>query len=316
MLKDLRAVQKIIISDPQIIAYASKFHSKNWLNLSVEEKKEIFSFFNKRVAELLGYKELHLVFSKGKDYGVQSAFDWSISMNLDVLERECGWESLDTYFHEWEHSFQHRIVEGMVSEVEKKSATKEEKMRWRDNFLPGNYFGSDGEREFYKFQWVERDAWSTGMLMARQFYFSARKELGNDETWEEYCNDHIDVIKNMISINDETIKLAQSYDDDIRKIYSKRESLLPYYEAGKRLFKELKNRDFTTLSYEETIGLLSPFAFENLNLSRKVAILNHYLSFVGVDSNAHPVEAATLGAFKFNGESHSTLSAMELSILY
>ena len=182
MLK-LRKMYDVIFQDKECLDILSNFHMSVWAKLSYNEKLELLNRVNKRVAELYGYTEPKLNVDKGSsNYGSFGAFFWDVTINKNSLENDDCYEVIDTYFHELRHSFQHRAVANELTD--KEECSKEERLMYKENFKYGNYF--PGDSDYYLYQYVERDAWATGMLFANKIHFINAKKYGIDAAYKEY----------------------------------------------------------------------------------------------------------------------------------
>lgn len=308
MLKTLDKMYDIVFEDEKMQELFLNFHSKNWYSLAIDEKKKIIEEMNKRVAELYGYTPNSIRYEKSGFYGSHSAYKGEISVNLTSLENDCGYEVLDTYFHELRHDFQSRAVENELNEGEYMDPEfKEELIK---NMLPGNYL-IDGE--YYKFQAMERDAWFTGMLFARRVYLLNKQKITtNDQMWQKYCADHKDVIINFISDNEESRNKINEMKAHLEEQYDSKIEDKPQYDMGRMIYDVLKHQNFDELSFKDVASLLSPYAFSNLDISEKVKLLSRYRDLVKYGGLKYSIKENTIGSIKLRNRTFPIESSLTL----
>lgn len=294
MLKQLDKTYDIVFEDKRMQELFLNFHSKNWYSITLEEKKKIIEEINQRMADLYGYKPNTIKFEKNGFYGTHSSFKGQIAINSNSLENDCGYEIADTYFHELRHDFQSRAVENELTDKEYIDPILKEELE--KNMLPGNYLT---EHEYYKYQAMERDAWSTGMLFARRIYLLNKKKISDsDDKWKAYCALHKDVIVDFISDNEESREKIEETKKILEDQYDSKIDDKPQYEMGKLIYTVLKHKDFNELSFKDVATLLSPYAFTNLEISEKVKLFSRYRDLVKYRNIRYDIKENTIGSIK------------------
>lgn len=284
----------IVFQDKRLQELFLNFHSKKWHGLTIEEKRNILVEINNRVADLYGYVPNKLKIEKSSYYGYQSSFKGEIIISSSSLENDCGYEIIDTYFHELRHYFQSRAIENELNDNEYMDPILKEEIE--RNMLPGNYLS---EGDFYKYQAMERDAWSTGMLFARRIYLLNREKISDiDEEWRKYCAKHKDVIVNFISDNDDSREKLEENKKILEDQYSSKISDKPQYELGKKYYRELKDKDFSEFTFKEVATLLSQYAFHNLEIGEKVKLLSRYRDLVKYKSLRYEIKENNVASIK------------------
>ena len=301
-MKQLDKMYDIIFEHPRLKELFLNVHSSKWKNLSVDEKKEMFIEINSIVANLYGYKENTLKFIKLRGYGAQNAFKWEIFINEDSLATDDGYEVIDTYFHELRHGFQARAVQNKLTD--KEYASDEQKKEWKRNLLPGNYFG--GESQYYQFQSIEKDAWITGMLFARRIYFMNKEVLNlEDEEWENYCARARENIMIFISDSKESKKIVEEVAEIIDDIYSERRDEIEQLDKGVEYYNELTKLSIESLDFNQIATLLSPYAWLNLDIEKKIRVVKRYCEIVGISEDIITIEENTVGSVKIGDNLHT-----------
>ena len=284
----------IVFEDKRFQELFLNFHSKNWAVLTSDQKFEILEEINQKMADLYGYQLIKLRQEKTGYYGYHSAFKGEIVINKESLENDCGYEVIDTYFHELRHDFQSRATENELTDKEYIDPILKEELE--KNMLPGNYL-RDGE--FYKYQAMESDAWSTGMLFARKIYLLNKKKIPEiDEEWKKYCSCHKDVIVNFISDNETSREKIATNKKILEEKYSSKISDKPQFELGKKFYQELRNKDFNELSFKEVATLLSQYAFYNLDVSEKVRLFSRYRDLVKYGKLRYNIQENNVASIK------------------
>ena len=297
-MKKLDSMYDLIFEDEELLNCFTAFHSKNWYKMSLEDKSNLFIKINDRISEIYEFEKLKVNNNTSKlNYGSQSSFNWDISMNSDVLKNVNGYESADTYFHELRHSFQHRAVEGRLSS--KESVSPELVEKWKENFLPGNYFG--GTSKYYQFQPVESDAWTTGMLFARAIYSKNREVISEDDKdWYEYCNCHKNEITNLVSDNEESMEFLHKCEQEIKEIYKGKSQYRLEMNKGQRYVNNILNSyQIEDLGLDNIGILLSPYAFTYLQIGDKIRVLKRYCELLKIKTKRSiKICENTLGSIK------------------
>ena len=308
MLKTLDKMYDIIFEDERMQELFLNFHSKNWFNLTLDEKKKIIEEINERVASLYGYTPNTIKYEKSGFYGSHSSFKGEITVNCMSLEKDCGYEVVDTYFHELRHDFQSRAVENELTE--KEHIDQELKEELEKNMLPGNYLL---DSEFYKYQAMERDAWFTGMLFARRVYILNKRKISEtDEKWKDYCALHKDVIVDFISDNEESRAKIEDMKLALEEQYDSKIEDKPQYDMGKMIYDVLKHKDFNELSFKDVATLLSPYAFSNLDISEKVKLLSRYRDLVKYGGLKYDIKENTIGSIKLRNRTFPIESSLTM----
>ena len=283
MIKQLDKMYDLIFKDETLVGLFRNISQINWRRLTIEEKEDIMTKINNRVSELYKIPLLKLKFSPAKDrlYGYANSFYWEIMLNQDALDKEDGYEAIDTYFHELRHSFQHRAVEGKLSS--KEHADPEDIAAWKLNFMVGNYFS--GDSKYYVFQPVEKDAWTTGMQFARRIHMLNKDDKIEDQDWNAYCERHKAIIMLFISDSEESRKQVSAIESEIQEIYAnndndeEQEDMASVYVT--ELLDQKKVEQFT---FEEVGACLSPYAFSKLSLKNKVKVIQKYCEYIKVNT--------------------------------
>ena len=301
-MRKLDSMYDVIFQDKEIRKLFLNFWGPIWANLSVERKIEIMKELNERVSKIYGYPTPILNQVNDKNYGSFGAFNWKLTLNPKVLEEDTGWETLDTYFHELRHAFQHRAIENELTDSEKVEGRS--KLLWQRNFLPGNYFG--GQSEFYLYQSVEEDAWRTGMLFAREVYKICKEEYKiEDPSWKAYCSAHKVIIVDFISENEDSQEKLEKIADAIKEIYDGREEDLEQIEMGKKFIKELENKKASDMTMEEIATLLSPYAFTYIEVERKVELLKRYAELIKIGKRSISIKENTVASIRIGKHLYS-----------
>ena len=147
-MRTLDSMYNLIFEDESIVELFLNFWGPTWKKLTVERKIEIMTELNEKVSKIYGYTTPILNQVNDKNYGSFGAFNWKLTLNPKVLDEDTGWETLDTYFHELRHAFQHRAVENELTDQE--TIDNDSKKLWQRNFLPGKdlKFFNDAVLEF------------------------------------------------------------------------------------------------------------------------------------------------------------------------
>jgi len=301
-MRTLDAMYNPIFEDEDIQKLFLNFWGPTWEKLSVERKIEIMSELNERVSKIYGYPTPALNQVKDKNYGSFAAFNWKLTINPKVLKDDTGWETLDTYFHELRHAFQHRAVENELTDRETVSGRS--KFLWQRNFMPGNYFG--GNSEFYLYQAVEEDAWRTGMLFAREVYKLCKKHnRADDPSWKQYCSLHKNIIVDFISENEDSLEKLAKIEELINEIYDEREEDLDQIEMGKSYIKQYENKPVNEMNLVDLGILLSPYAFTYIDIEKKVELLKRYVELIKIGRKTIPVKENTVASIEIGTHLYS-----------
>ena len=309
-LKKLESFYDVIFQDEDLQKLFLNFHSSKWEKLSSEQKFNILSTINDKVASLYGYKTPTINKEKTKKLsGYQDAFNWEICINQDSLN-DNPYDVIDTYFHELRHSFQHRAVQNELAGSE--FASKDDVREWRRNIFPGNYFRADSP--YYYNQPLEKDAWIHGFLFAREVYFLNHKVIVlKDETWDDYCKRYRGLIMNMVSDNEVSNNLLKEIDNKINEIYDLHQEDVTYIDMGRKYIKEfVKNKGIANLDFNEVAILLSPYAFVNLTTSNKVKLLNRYIELNKYGNGKLDVSENTVQMIRMGGNYFGVNSSLTL----
>ena len=301
-MRTLDKMYNPIFEDENICKLFLNFYGPTWTSLTVERKIEIMTELNERVSKIYGYPTPSLNQVKDKNYGSFAAFNWKLTINPKVLEEDTGWETLDTYFHELRHAFQHRAVENELTD--KEEVLGKSKLLWQRNFMPGNYFG--GNSEFYLYQPVEEDAWRTGMLFAREVYRLCKNHYHiEDASWKKYCSLHKNIIVDFISENEDSIEKLAKIEGLINEVYNEREEDLEQIEKGKQFIKEYENKPVSEMTFEDLGILLSPYAFTYLDVEKKVEILKRYVELIKIGRKTISVKENTVASIEVGSQLYS-----------
>lgn len=320
-MKQVEKMYDVIYSNPRLQELFLKFQIDSWKNLTISDKKKIIEEINEIVSSLYGYKKPDIIWtSKDKSLGSASSFSWKLRMDSKKLIQGVSYDNLDTYFHETRHFFQHRAVENQLTS--KEYASEENKEKWKNNFLPGNYFGSD--TPYYNYQAVEQDAWSCAMVMVRKVYFMNREKNPSSEDkkeWEEYCRNYKAIITQFISENTMNKSVLKTMEDEFKKMYAEKIKDEREYDIGKKIVSAIKNkyRDISKCSDYQVLLLLSPYCFVNLDNKDKIKILKIYAEGIGLNDiviKQHNVDSIIIGKKAYYNSDSFTLINNLLSIKY
>ena len=320
-MKQVEKMYDIIYSDARLQKLYYSFHSNNWDKYDIKQKKAIFEEINDIISSLYGYKKPTIVWSKkNRNLGSANSFNWQLLMNEEKLSKGVSYDNLDTYFHELRHFFQHRACENQLTEKEYVSEDNREK--WKRNFLPGNYFSSDSE--YYAYQPVERDAWSTAMIMVRRVYFMNQELCKTDkekQQWELYCQTYKHVISQFISETDYNQRLLASVDEQIKSMYDEREKDNKEYQLGREIVKTFLNREneLKDATIYQAMVLFSPYCFVNLENKDKIKLVKVYAKYLGLEKMKivqHNVDSIEIGKQAFPNDSALSLVNHLLSFKY
>lgn len=308
-MRQLDSMYEKIFADEELRKLFLTFWGPVWKKTPVAEKIRVMNEINERVSKIYGYPTPALNQVHSKNYGSFAAFNWKLTLNPDVLVKDCGWENIDTYFHELRHSFQHRAIENELTGNEEISGEKKE--LWQRNFLPGNYFG--GGTAYYLYQPVEEDAWRTGMLFAREIYKLCKGHYkGEDLSWKEYCSKHKNIIVDFISENEDSMEKLDRIGESIKEIYDGRQSDLEQIEMGKKFIAELENKPVSEMNFDEIGILLSPYAFTYIDVEKKVELLKRYTDLIKVGKRNISIKENTVASISVGGQLYSVASSHTL----
>lgn len=301
-MRTLDSMYDLIFQDESIVELFLNFWGPTWKKLEVDRKIEIMTELNEKVSKIYGYTTPILNQVNDKNYGSFGAFNWKLTLNPKVLQEDTGWETLDTYFHELRHAFQHRAIENELTDQE--TIDDDIKKLWQRNFLPGNYFG--GQSEYYLYQPVEEDAWRTGMLFAREAYKICKQHYKvEDQTWKDYCSLHKNIIVDFISENEDSLAKLNAISNSITEIYNEREEDLEQIEMGKKFIAELENKNPSEMTMEEVGILLSPYAFTYIEIERKIEILKRYTELIKIGKRTIPIKENTVASIAIGNHLYS-----------
>ena len=308
-MKELDKMYDIIFENERLCELFLNFHSKNWYSLTVDQKVSIIEEINEIIANLYGYTKNKIKLDDGGFYGAHSSFTWEIKISKNSLENDNGYEVIDTYFHELRHAFQIRVIENRLTSKET-PVDADLLEKWNKNFLPVNYI--HGHSPYYKYQYVERDAWAHGMLFARKVYMLNKNKIQtHDGEWDKYCNLHRSIILEFISENDKAEEILTSYDEEIDKLFDENIKDVEEYRMGKEYVENiLKNHKISELSFEQVALCMSKYSFPYLDVSSKVQVIRRYYHFIKVSEKKYSIKEHTLGSILVGSTMHTSESAL------
>lgn len=270
-----------LFNDEEFLNIIYKFHSSFWNSMDIKARNDLIQSFINRYCEIfkMDYVKMQNI-SLGHNAGIYEDLSSVVSVSKDGISSESQYDVMDTLFHELRHNFQHRAVDGNLSDIE--YASEKQIKNWKVNFLNSpmgfsNYISNVGENgRLYYYQPVEEDAFKTGLSCTKKAYGLMKEKYGDDKQFVVYARRLSNTI--MIYFSDEDLyrNNREEKREEVFKLFNTNNKKFEDEKKCIKIANKTMEKNLEDMSFEEINSLLSVYVWGYLNDDYKIEILKEY----------------------------------------
>lgn len=270
-----------LFNDEEFLNIIYKFHSSFWNSMDIKARNDLIQSFINRYCEIfkMDYVKMQNI-SLGHNAGIYEDLSSVVSVSKDGISSESQYDVMDTLFHELRHNFQHRAVDGNLSDIE--YASEKQIKDWKVNFLNSpmgfsNYISNVGENgRLYYYQPVEEDAFKTGLSCTKKAYGLMKEKYGDDKQFVVYARRLSNTI--MIYFSDEDLyrNNREEKREEVFKLFNTNNKKFEDEKKCIKIANKTMEKNLEGMSFEEINSLLSVYVWGYLDDDYKIEVLKEY----------------------------------------
>ncbi len=270
-----------LFNNEEFLNIIYKFHSSFWNSMDIKARNELIQSFINKYCEIFKMDSVKMQnINLGHNAGVYEDLSSVVSVSKDGISSESQYDVMDTLFHELRHNFQHRAVDGNLSDIE--YASEKQIKDWKINFLNSpmgfsNYISNVGENgHLYYYQPVEEDAFKTGLSCTKKAYEIIKEKYGEDEQFVIYARRLATTIMIYFSNEDLYCNNREEKREEVFNLFNTNNKKFETEKKCIKIASKIMEKNLEEMSFEEINSLLSVYVWGYLDDDYKVEILREY----------------------------------------